>query len=156
MLDPFETHPESRVEGLDVLMRHCRFLQCLPKARIPVLLTNELDLKTVVYESFPWQPASETNPTTTYFVPLVWSDSVLFHATLQLTVLRLRNRVQRKTVNSGLLAAECIRLLRDRVENSAPENGVSDQTITAVATLAAVEVRSFQTIGKFKQLSSKA
>ena len=23
MLDPFETHPESKVAGIDVLMKHC-------------------------------------------------------------------------------------------------------------------------------------
>jgi hypothetical protein len=41
---------------------------------------------------------------------------------------------------SELLTAECIRLVRDRVESSEADNGVSDTTIGAVATLAAVEV----------------
>ncbi|KAG0652982.1 hypothetical protein D0Z07_0117 [Hyphodiscus hymeniophilus] len=35
---------------------------------------------------------------------------------------------------------ECIRLLRDRVEKSDLTDGVSDSTISAVATLAAIEV----------------
>jgi hypothetical protein len=43
-------------------------------------------------------------------------------------------------LNSYQLSAECIRLLRDRVENEELQLGVSDQTISAVATLAAIEV----------------
>ena len=45
-------------------------------------------------------------------------------------------------VNTTLLSAECIRLLRDRVENSEEAGGLKDETISAVATLAAVEVSS--------------
>jgi hypothetical protein len=44
-------------------------------------------------------------------------------------------------LNSHQLSAECIRLLRDRVENEELQLGISDQTISAVATLAAIEVR---------------
>jgi len=43
-------------------------------------------------------------------------------------------------LNPHQLSAECIRLLRDRVENEELQLGVSDQTIRAVATLAAIEV----------------
>jgi len=101
-----------------------------------------IDLKTAVYRCFPWQPPSETNPTTNYYVPLVWSDPVLFHATLHLTALRLENiQIHRPKFNSGQLTAECIRLLRNRVEKSNLAEGVSDTTISAVATLAAIEVR---------------
>ncbi|KAF8857734.1 hypothetical protein BDZ45DRAFT_744066 [Acephala macrosclerotiorum] len=84
------------------------------------------DLKTAVFAGFTWQPASETNPTTNFYVPLILSDVVL----------------QRLTVNFAHISAECIRLLRDRVENEASRValGVSDQTISTVATLAAIEV----------------
>lgn len=49
-----------------------------------------VDLKTAVYTSFSWQPASVTNPTTKYYVPLVWTDPILLHATLQLTLVRFQ------------------------------------------------------------------
>lgn len=66
---------------------------------------------------------------------------MLFHATLQLTALRLESiRIHRPRFNSSQLTAECIRLLRDRVEKSDLTEGVSDTTISAVATLAAIEV----------------
>lgn len=68
---------------------------------------------------------------------------VLFHATLQLSAWRLEQRaLQRVAFNFAHISAECIRLLRDRVENEMSEvaSGVSDQTISAVATLAAIEV----------------
>jgi hypothetical protein len=49
-------------------------------------------------------------------------------------------QIQGPRFSSELLTAECIRLLRDRVESSEADSGVSDTTIGAVATLAAVEV----------------
>ncbi|KAE9381979.1 hypothetical protein N431DRAFT_393715 [Stipitochalara longipes BDJ] len=120
LLDPFRTHPETRVPGINVLLKHY--------------------LGTAVYKSFPWQPASDTNPTTAFFVPLVWRDEVLFHATLQFSAARMDSEIVKNCgVNTALLSAECIRLLRDRVENSEEGGGLKDETISAVATLAAVE-----------------
>ena len=96
-----------------------------------------------MYRCFPWQPPGETDPATTYYVPLVWTDPVLFHAILQLAALRIENtRAHRPKFNSSQLRAERIRLLRDRVEHSDLAEGVSDTTISAVATLAAVELSS--------------
>ncbi|KAE8449810.1 hypothetical protein EG329_007286 [Mollisiaceae sp. DMI_Dod_QoI] len=115
------------------------------------------NLKTAIYTSFPWQPPSPTNPTTTFYLPLIFSDVVLFHATLQLSAWRLESRQQQAqqpaqnqrpgAKQGGIfaqLAAECIRLLRERVENEDAAGGgmgtgTSDQTISAVATLAAIE-----------------
>jgi hypothetical protein len=67
---------------------------------------------------------------------------VLFHATLQFSAARLNNEIVKSSgINTTLLSAECIRLLRDRVENSDPNgDGLKDETISAVATLAAAEV----------------
>jgi hypothetical protein len=99
------------------------------------------DLQSAVYENFPWQPASETNPTTKFLVPLVWSDKVLFHATLQLSSMRLRKAQSIQfDDHAKLLPGECIRLLRDRIESSGTTVGVSDGTISAVAALAGIEV----------------
>jgi hypothetical protein len=107
-----------------------------------------IDLRTAVYKTFPWQPASDTNPTTTFFVPLVWKDTVLFHATLQFSALRLESgKARRLGVDVRGLEGECIRLLRERVENAEPGEGlvegVSDLTISAVVMMAAVEVCFF-------------
>jgi hypothetical protein len=89
---------------------------------------------------------------TAFFVPLVWRDEVLFHATLHLSAMRVESDVLRNCgVNIALLSAECIRLLRDRVEKSGG-NGLSDETISAVATLAAVEV-SFANLNFTTRLS---
>jgi hypothetical protein len=67
---------------------------------------------------------------------------VLFHATLQFSAARLNNEIVKSSgINITLLSAECIRLLRDRVENSDPNGDrLKDETISAVATLAAAEV----------------
>ncbi|KAH7351269.1 hypothetical protein BKA65DRAFT_255223 [Rhexocercosporidium sp. MPI-PUGE-AT-0058] len=122
LLDPFLTYPASNVRGVDVLLRYY--------------------LQTAVYASFPWQPRSPTNPTTTYFVPLVLTDAVLFHATLQLSMLRCEKKAAEwRNVDSASLQGECIRLLRERVEveNDGFGKGVCDQTISAVVALAAFE-----------------
>jgi hypothetical protein len=91
-----------------------------------------------VYRSFPWQPASTTNPTSAYYVPLVLNDIVLFHVTLQLATLRLKER-SIKRPNLQHLGSECVRLLRHRIETPHQE-ALSDATLAAVATMAAIEV----------------
>ncbi|KAF4624750.1 hypothetical protein G7Y89_g13423 [Cudoniella acicularis] len=97
-LDPFITYPQSNVSGIDVLMKY--------------------HLQQGVYQSFPWQPAYETNTTAIYYIPLVWSDPVLFHATLHFSAKKLSGQqLQAFQVNSG----------------------ISDETISAVATLAGIE-----------------
>ena len=68
---------------------------------------------------------------------------MLFHAALQLSAMRLQKaRAYNSNVDIRQLSVECIRLLRDRVESSNNTTGVSDETISAVATLAAIEVRN--------------
>lgn len=106
----------------------------------PLSNFNVTDLCTAVYKSFPWQPASDVNPTTAYYVPLVWTDEVLFHAILELSASRMMHY---SSTRSGIVApyrimGECIRLLAERVQD--PVLGISDQTISAVATLASLEV----------------
>lgn len=103
---------------------------------------SQTDLRNAVYECFPWQPASSTNPTTNFYVPLVWGDTVLFHAALQLSAMRFQKaRMHNESINIKHISGECIRLLRGRVESFGSTTGVSDETISAVATLAAIEVR---------------
>ena len=66
---------------------------------------------------------------------------MLFHATLAFSAIRMDSEIVKNCgVNTTLLSAECIRLLRDRVENSEEAGGLKDETISAVATLAAIEV----------------
>lgn len=68
---------------------------------------------------------------------------MLFHAMLQFSAVRMEIGILRQCgINMALLSAECIRLLRNKVENSDVEGGagLKDETISAVATLAAVEV----------------
>ncbi|KAM3085842.1 hypothetical protein ACMFMG_002900 [Clarireedia jacksonii] len=116
MIDPFETYPASNVKGVDIFVKYY--------------------LQNAVYTCFPWQPKSDTNPTTNFFVPLIWGDTVLFHAILQFSAMHLEKQQSHRQVATIELGRECIRLLRDRVEKEAL---VSDKTISAVAVLAAIE-----------------
>jgi len=80
--------------------------------------------------------------------PFIQSDSLLFHVALLLSSLSLEEAKHQKEGNrarhllggwnSRQIQAECIRQLSDRVQDQAL--GTSDQTIVAVANLAAIEV----------------
>lgn len=80
--------------------------------------------------------------------PFIQSDSLLFHVALLLSSLSLEeakdpregNRARHLLGgwNSRQIQAECIRQLSDRVRDQVL--GTSDQTIVAVANLAAIEV----------------
>jgi hypothetical protein len=80
--------------------------------------------------------------------PFIQSDSLLFHVALLISSLSLEESKDPKEGNrsthllggwnSRQLQAECIRQLSDRVQDQVL--GTSDQTIVAVANLAAIEV----------------
>lgn len=80
--------------------------------------------------------------------PFIQSDSLLFHVALLLSSLSLEESKDPKEGNrtrhllggwnSRQIQAECIRQLSDRVQDQVL--GTSDQTIVAVANLAAIEV----------------
>jgi hypothetical protein len=71
---------------------------------------------------------------------LAYDDPVLFHATLQLGALDLEilKSEDPNSMSKLMLSKECIRLLRQRVED--PVLGVSDKTIGSVLFLIIVEV----------------
>ena len=80
------------------------------------------------------------NPVTEFYAPLIWTDTVLFNVTLQLSSFHMEKiQSQSRCPLPTRLMAECLRLLQARV-NEPPERAVSDETIAAVAGLAALEV----------------
>lgn len=100
------------------------------------------DFKSCVFNMFPYYPSADINPVTEYFAPLVWTDTVLFHVALQLSAYHLEKiTVARDNSQSSRLMTECLKLLQARVHCS-PEISLSDETIAAVAGLAAIEVSS--------------
>lgn len=87
---------------------------------------------------FPWHPDSQTNPRAKYWLPLVWTDNLLFHVMLQQSALSLETLGPGSTdFRSKDLRTECISLLRNRVQDAALST--SDGTISAVALLVALE-----------------
>lgn len=90
---------------------------------------------------FPFIPTSGINPVAEFYIPLVWRDKLLFHVSLLLSAHRLERLdptiPERRTIR---LARECMRMLKERVSGPL-ENGISDETLSAVAGLAAIEVR---------------
>ena len=99
------------------------------------------DFSTCVFNMFPFYPAPGKNPQTEYYAPIIYSDAVLFHVTLQLSALHLEKTNPKGDRQSKRLMGECLRLLRERVQElSNSDLAVSDQTISAVAGLAAIEV----------------
>jgi hypothetical protein len=141
LLDPFRTHPIIHDDDVDVdrLMKHC-----MPYTEVSFahdLLIFVVDFSALVFNMFPFYPSPGKNPQTEYYAPIIYSDDVLFHVTLQLSALHME-KVQRRTdLHSKSLMTKCIRLLRERIEKSHESAvAVSDQTISAVAGLAGIEV----------------
>ncbi|KAF2100214.1 hypothetical protein NA57DRAFT_54312 [Rhizodiscina lignyota] len=121
LLDPFQTHPPTSENNADYLLKHY--------------------FSTCVFNMFPFYPAPGKNPQTEYYAPIIYSDEVLYHVTLQLSAIHLEKSHAKTDVRqSKRLMSECIRLLRERVQHSSDSGvAVSDQTISAVAGLAAIE-----------------
>lgn len=130
LLDPFQTYPPTTESDIAVnsLLKHY--------------------FSTCVFNMFPFYPAPGKNPQTEYYAPIIYSDAVLFHVTLQLSAVHLEKSQNQSGLRSRRLMTECIRLLRERVENGSDSgDAVSDQTISAVAGLAAIEVTKLLTRG---------
>lgn len=88
---------------------------------------------------------------TEFYLPLIWSDPLLFNVSVLLAAFRHEQNDPTITERrSARLAKECMRLLKERILQPLNES-VSDETLSAVAGLAAVEVRL-----KSKMLSLKA
>jgi len=102
--------------------------------------TFPTDFKSCVFNMFPYYPTADINPVTEYFAPLVWTDTVLFHVALQLSAYHWEKiTAARDNSQSSKLMTECLKLLQARVHCS-PEISLSDETVAAVAGLAAIEV----------------
>jgi hypothetical protein len=141
LLDPFRTHPTAHHidVNVDQLMKHCRSCCEIKLTQHP--LTYLVDFSALVFNMFPFYPSPGKNPQTEYYAPIIYSDDVLFHVTLQLSAQHMEKVQRRSDLHSRSLMTECIRLLRERIERSNETAvAVSDQTISAVAGLAAIEV----------------
>ncbi|KAF2728013.1 hypothetical protein EJ04DRAFT_581647, partial [Polyplosphaeria fusca] len=119
MMDPFHTHPSTPEPEADELLRHY--------------------FQSTVYQIFPFYPTPSINPQAEFYSPLIYTDPLLYHVTLQLSAFHLEKlRGSRTKPQSKRLMTECLRLLRERVE-SATGCGTSDETIAGVAGLASIE-----------------
>ena len=75
-----------------------------------------------------------------YWWKHICEDNLLFHSTLQLSALDLVKRRGRQDLNPShaQLSVECVKLLRNRIEES--QDGISDYTLAAIVFLLVVEV----------------
>jgi hypothetical protein len=95
---------------------------------------------------FPFYPTGTINPHAEFYSPLIYTDTLLYHVTLQLSALHLEKmRGSRDKDQSKRLMGECLRLLRERVEGGGAEGnqgnaGVSDETIAGMVGMASIEV----------------
>lgn len=136
-LDPFQTYPPTSLDGADSLISHCKF-----QAPDCEVYTYRSDLTVVVHEAFPF---FTRDALINLWWPSIGSDQLLFHTTLLLSSLDLEKRSYRKGVDTGwrLAMRECIKLLRERIDDQMTNQDISDETIVSVAILAAIEVGAF-------------
>lgn len=119
-----------------MLLHHCRSQVAPGQLNLVTNATHLTDLSTIVFRSYPF---FKTNSVIRLWWPFIQTDRVLFHVILQLSALNLETlKSQPDGDHSRQLMRECIRLLRERVQDEIL--GISDQTIVAVANLTAIEV----------------
>lgn len=106
------------------------------------MLTSVVGLATCVFNMFPWTPDAEMSTPHQEYAHFVYSDPILYHVTLQLGAIQLEKEKHQKGLRqSKQLMAECLRMLRERIAHfTETGEAVDDQTICAVASLAAIEV----------------
>ncbi|KAF2235640.1 hypothetical protein EV356DRAFT_444661 [Viridothelium virens] len=115
VLDPFQTHPQTPTNNSNILLQHY--------------------LSTVVIRSFPF---FNTKRIIDLWWPFLRADELLFNVVLYLSAVSLEALQQEPVrADSTRLMTECIGLLRARVAD--PSQGMSDETIIAVANLMAIE-----------------
>jgi hypothetical protein len=144
LLDPFMTYPPTTELGADALLKYCKISSVCP-LNVPANLSLSsdsilADFTTAVYRTFPWQAPSNINPTITYYTPLIYTDRVLFHTILQHAAVQLEilGHTGARTLSQRLMG-DCLRLLQERIRD--PDHAVSNETLAAVANLAAIEVK---------------
>lgn len=97
------------------------------------------DLSAVLVKCLAAGHKPETNRWALEWWSLVQTDNLLFHVMLLVSALDLEWHRENPNISySERYTRECIRLLRDRVQD--PVNGASNPTIGAVATLATLAV----------------
>lgn len=96
-----------------------------------------VDITVAAWEYFPSSRGPKaTNP---YLVSLSVTDSLLFHSNLQVSARSLERRQGLKwSTSSDVVERECVRLLRERVQD--PVLGISNHTLGAIARMMEVEV----------------
>jgi hypothetical protein len=97
-------------------------------------------LHKIAFQYYPLDLNVTSNPFLISWWPLALGDPALFHVSLQTACLDEELLAQKGFKVSNLLMADCVALLRRRIEDTAL--AVQDGTMNSVITLAAIEVRS--------------
>lgn len=94
----------------------------------------------------------KSNPFIVSWWPLALEDPALFHVSLQTASLDEELRAQKGFAVSDLLMVDSVAELRKKLQQ--PTSAVQDETINAVVTLAAIEVRKMKHVNN-DNLSAK-
>ena len=98
-------------------------------------LLTSIDLANFAYRSFPFYASK---PLIEMWWPFVRSDEMLFNVVLLISGLDRENlQSHHNSIHTRQLLDRCLTLLGTRVQD--PVAGVSDHTLVAIATLAAME-----------------
>lgn len=81
---------------------------------------------------------ANSNPFVVSWFPQALADPALFHVSLQTASLDLELRAQNGFKNSDILMADSVSLVRSKIRD--PKFAASDETLSSVVTLAAIEL----------------
>ncbi|KAK7414961.1 hypothetical protein QQX98_006286 [Neonectria punicea] len=117
--DPFDSYPPTR----------------LPRIHVQRLIHNFLS--NIAFQYYPLDLDLASNPFVVSWWPLALEDPALFHVSLQTASLDEELRAQNGFPISGLLMADSVSLVRQKIEHSSL--AFQDGTLNSVVTLAAIE-----------------
>ncbi|KAF2267217.1 hypothetical protein CC78DRAFT_490705, partial [Lojkania enalia] len=117
--DPFDSYPHTR----------------LPRTHVHRLIQHFLSK--IVFQYYPLDLNTSSNPFVVSWWPLALADPALFHVSLQTASLDIELRARKGFTNSEILMADSVSLVRQRIED--PLLASQDETLDSVVTLAAIE-----------------
>ena len=141
-LDPFGSYPHTRLPR-DHVQRLVHSCKCHESSLLLKLRPGDYSvLNKIAFQYYPLDMNTASNPFLISWWPLALRDPALFHVTLQTACLDEELLAQKGFPTSELLMADCVALLRRRVEDASL--AVQDGTMNSVITLATIEVGSLR------------
>lgn len=142
VLDPFNSMVKSELPKADQIMHHCKCPNSsIASFCIKITAWHSSDISRNINKCIPVGQTPDRNHLVRGLWSMVQSDVFFQNVILQISAMELEFLIQKpNTYHSENYTLESIRLLRSRIHSS--DEGITNHTLAAVATMASLEVWS--------------